>query len=123
MSPTLSGQQRRPASPSTGSTGSSPSSPPSRRPLSILPRVRRKPAALLGPINSLPLPPSPPPSSTKAASRQNLDLWEDKDSIVPLELAKSISSESVKKLQTSAEETVKGATASASNCLDNLNLE
>merc|ERR1719385_358981 len=87
MSPTISGQQRRPASPSTGSN------------------------------------PSPPPSSTKAASKQNLDLWEDKDSIVPLDLAKSISLENVKKLQTPAEETVKGAAPLASNSLDELNLE
>merc|ERR550517_2395886 len=119
-SPTQPTPQRRPASPSTGSN---PSSPPSRRPLSVLQRARRKPAALLGPINSLPLPPSPPPSSTKAAAKQNFELWNDNDSIVPLELAKSISLESMKKLQAPAKELFKGPAPLASNSLDEFNLE
>merc|ERR550517_1240049 len=114
-SPTQPTPQRRPASPSTGSN---PSSPPSRRPLSILQRARRKPAALLGPINSLPLPPSPPPSSTKAAAKQNLELWNDNDSIVPLEIVKSLSLENVKKMETPAMELPKGPIPPSCKSLD-----
>ena len=74
---------RRPMSPTSRATSPHPTSPPPRRPTSIVTRVRRKSQALLGPINSLPIPPSPPPCSTKAFTEVAL---EDDNLIMPVVL-------------------------------------